>query len=248
MLTLPESDPVRLGFLVPERNVTCEVEFPRHLPLGVTAHFSRLPRKGAAMRADLLVEMMESVDVQSELLTKIDVRVIMAACTSGSFLGGINAADELGVRIKRVTGIPGISTSTAVVDALRASNVRRFFMITPYPHDITRAEAEFFEEFGFDVIGTDTFACTHAPMIPALTSSQVVEMADSNAPEIADADALFISCTNLATMDQIAKMEKRYGKPVITSNSATLWRALRAAELPLEDMGVGTLFRRELVV
>ena len=248
MLNLPESEPVRLGFLVPERNVTCEVEFPRHLPLGVTAHFSRLPRKGAAMRADLLVEMMESVDVQSELLTKIDVRVIMAACTSGSFLGGINAADELGVRIKRATGIPGISTSTAVIDALRAMDVRRFFMITPYPHDITRAEAEFFEEFDFDVTGTDTFACTHAPMIPALTSSQVADMAVSHALEIADADALFISCTNLATMDRIAEMEERHGKPVITSNSATLWRALRAAELPPKDLGVGALFQRELVV
>ena len=248
MLNLPKSEPVRLGFLVPERNVTCEVEFPCHLPVGVTAHFSRLPRKGAVMSADSLLEMMESVDVQSELLTKINVRVIMAACTSGSFLGGTNAADELGVRIKRVTGIPGISTSTAVVDALRAMDVRRFFMITPYPHDITRAEVEFFEEFGFDVTGTDTFACTHAPMIPALTSSQVVDMADAHAPKIADADALFISCTNLATMDQIAEMEERHGKPVITSNSATLWRALRAAELPPEDMGVGTLFRRELLV
>jgi len=248
MTNLPKTEHVRLGFLVPERNVTCEVEFPRHLPVGVTAHFSRLPRKGAVMCADLLVEMMESVDVQSELLTKIDVRVIMAACTSGSFLGGTKAADELGVRIKRATGIPGISTSSAVIDALRAMDVRRFFMITPYPHDITRAEAMFFEEFEFDVTGSDTFACTHAPMIPALTSSQVADMAVSHAPEIADADALFISCTNLATMDRIAEMEERHGKPVITSNSATLWRALRAAELPPKDLGVGALFRRELVV
>ena len=105
-----------------------------------------------------------------------------------------------------------------------------------------------FEEFDFDVTGTDTFACTHAPMIPALTSSQVADMAVSHALEIADADALFISCTNLATMDRIAEMEERHGKPVITSNSATLWRALRAAELPPKDLGVGALFRRELVV
>ena len=78
----------RLGFLVPERNVTCEVEFPQYLSPGITAHFSRLPRPEAALKAESLVRMMESVDTQSELLTKIDVRVIMAACTSGTFLGG----------------------------------------------------------------------------------------------------------------------------------------------------------------
>ena len=44
--------PTRLGFLIPERNVTCEVEFPRYLPAGVTAHFTRLPRPEAELRAD----------------------------------------------------------------------------------------------------------------------------------------------------------------------------------------------------
>ncbi len=248
MSRLSKSEPVRLGFLVPERNVTCEVEFPRHLPAGVTAHFSRLPRQQAELVAGSLVQMMESVDEQSELLTKIDVCVIMAACTSGSFLGGTEAADELGSRIERATGILGISTSIAVADALRAMNVRRFFMITPYPHDITRTEAEFFEVLGFDVTGTDTFACSHSPMIPALASSEVVDMADSHAREIDEADALFVSCTNLATMDRITELEERHGKPVISSNSATLWRALRAAELPPQDIGAGTLFDRELAV
>ena len=77
------NNPIRLGFLVPERNVTCEVEFPRVLPAGITAHFSRLPRPEAELKAASLVEMMQSVDTQAELLTKIDVQVIMAACTSG---------------------------------------------------------------------------------------------------------------------------------------------------------------------
>ena len=127
------NNPIRLGFLVPERNVICEVEFPRVLPAGITAHFSRLPRPEAELKAASLVEMMQSVDTQAELLTKIDVQVIMAACTSGTFLGGTDAADDLGVRIERATGIPGYTTSTAVADALRAMGIRRFFMITPIP-------------------------------------------------------------------------------------------------------------------
>ena len=232
----------RLGFLVPERNVTCEVEFPQYLSPGITAHFSRLPRPEAELKAESLVRMMESVDTQSELLTKIDVRVIMAACTSGTFLGGTAAADDLGARIVQATGIPGYTTSTAVADALRALGICRFFMITPYPWDITQTEATFFENLGFEVTGIDTFACSHSPMIPALASVEVAEMAGRHAAEIMNADGLFVSCTNLATMDQISALEDHLGKPVVTSNSATLWRALRAADLPLKDIGAGALF------
>ena len=79
-------------------------------------------------------------------------------------------------------------------------------------------------------------------MIPALASVEVAEMAGRHAAEIMNADGLFVSCTNLATMDQISALEDHLGKPVVTSNSATLWRALRAADLPLKDIGAGALF------
>ena len=245
---LQSTGPTRLGFLVPERNVTCEVEFPRYLPDGVTAHFSRLPRDQAELTAASLIQMMESVDTQSLLLSHINVSVIMAACTSGTFLGGTAAADDLGARIETATGVPGITTSTAVADALSAMGVQRFFMITPYPLDITHSEGKFFEALGFEVTGTDTFECARSEMIPALASSEVTEMAVRHADEITAADGLFVSCTNLATMDQISAMEARFGKPVITSNAATLWRAVRAAKLPTGDIGAGALFTCDLAL
>ena len=41
------------------------------------------------------------------------------------------------------------------------------------------------------------------------------------------ADALFISCMNLDGIAAAQALEERIGKPVITSHTATLWRALR---------------------
>ena len=242
----PSEEPIRLGFLVPERNVTCEAEFPRYLPDGVTAHFSRLPREEAEMTAGSLLKMMESVDAQSKLLSHIDVQVIMAACTSGSFLGGTTAAEELGHRVTAATGIPGITTSTAVSNALRALRARRLFMITPYPEDITRDEAAFFEALGFEMTGFDTFACARSEMIRRLTSDDVAEMAYRHRERIQESDALFVSCTNLETMDRLAVMEEALGKPVVSSNAATLWRAFRAVRLPPVDIGAGTLFTTRL--
>ncbi len=42
-----------------------------------------------------------------------------------------------------------------------------------------------------------------------------------------DADALFISCTGLPAIGVIEEVEKRLGKPVVTSNQASAWAMAR---------------------
>ena len=44
--------------------------------------------------------------------------------------------------------------------------------------------------------------------------------------DTADAQAVFISCTNLPTYDVIAPLERELGKPVLTANQVTMWSAL----------------------
>jgi len=55
------------------------------------------------------------------------------------------------------------------------------------------------------------------------------------------ADAYFISCANIQSMDVIDELETKLGKPVVTSNQAALWAALRA--LGISAPGPGMLFR-----
>ena len=43
------------------------------------------------------------------------------------------------------------------------------------------------------------------------------------------AEALVISCTDFPVLDMIAPLEDELAKPVVTSNQATFWAALRAA-------------------
>ena len=44
----------------------------------------------------------------------------------------------------------------------------------------------------------------------------------------ADADGMFISCTNLRTIDVLAQLEAELNVPVISSNLATCWGCLQA--------------------
>jgi maleate isomerase len=57
------------------------------------------------------------------------------------------------------------------------------------------------------------------------------------------ADAYFLSCTAIRSADVIDALEDALGKPVITSNQATLWRALRECGINDSIGGFGRLLR-----
>lgn len=57
-----------------------------------------------------------------------------------------------------------------------------------------------------------------------------------------ESEALFISCTNLHTIEIIEKLENDLHKPVITSNQATTWNILRLAGIDDKIQGYGQLF------
>jgi maleate cis-trans isomerase len=57
-----------------------------------------------------------------------------------------------------------------------------------------------------------------------------------------DADAMFISCTGLHVMGIIEILERDLGKPVVTSNQATLWAALKKLGIHERIEGLGKLF------
>jgi arylmalonate decarboxylase len=54
------------------------------------------------------------------------------------------------------------------------------------------------------------------------------------------AQACFISCANIQSMDMIERLEQSLGIPVVTSNQAALWCALRL--LGIGAPGPGMLF------
>jgi maleate isomerase len=58
-----------------------------------------------------------------------------------------------------------------------------------------------------------------------------------------DADAIFISCGALRSVDIIEALEEKTGKPVITSNQALAWDALRLAGIDNRIDGFGRLLR-----
>ena len=57
-----------------------------------------------------------------------------------------------------------------------------------------------------------------------------------------DAEVVFISCTGLRSLELIDRLEKELDKPVISSNTATMWNVLRILGIDDPLKGCGILF------
>jgi maleate isomerase len=235
-------DVCRIGVLAPPANVAVEREWPRYLPDGVVMNHNRLTRPSTAVARDQLLAMNASLERAARDLAFAEPDVIVYACTSGSFLEGPAEAEALASRIKAATGIAAITTSAAVIAALRALGARRVFMITPYTDDVNDVEAAFLLQCGVTVAGMDAFRCKQSAEIRALSSGQVAQLARDHRGEIGSCDTLFISCTNLLTMNEIDGLEAEFGVPVVSSNQASLWAALTHLDIAA-PAAPGRLFR-----
>jgi maleate isomerase len=57
-----------------------------------------------------------------------------------------------------------------------------------------------------------------------------------------EADAIFISCGGIRTIDILQEIEEEANKPVICSNQAMMWSCLRRINVSLTVKGYGRLF------
>ena len=229
----------RIGALIPPVNVTVEPEFNRWAPPGVTIHAARMWRRRARLSPDDLREMLTRLDDDCERLAMAQPGVVLYACTSGSSLetGGFDR--KISERIARASGAPASTTATAVAAALRALGIRRPAVVTPYPDEINERELAFFAELGFEPVSLESFREGDSLAIPRIDPEDTARLAlKADRPE---ADGVFISCTNLPTAPIIERLETELGKPVVTSNQATLWLGLRALGVMAAVPGAGRL-------
>lgn len=230
----------RLGLIVPSSNTAAEIEFGEYAPEGVSVHTVRMPLE--SVTAGALDAMSDRAVERAELLAHADVDTIAYACTTGSLLHGPGFDRELEEGLAAAAGRPAVATALSVDRALDALGVERIAVRTPYNEDLNEREREYFEAAGYEVESIEGRGIEENVAIGALTPEdayrQVRETVDT-----ADADAVFVSCTNYRTFPAIESLEDNLGLAVVTSNGATLWDACRAAGVRSE--GPGRLFSLE---
>ena len=231
----------RLGFLVPPGNPTVETEMIVLAPAGVSVHFHRMTARGATGSLKGQDErnrmMVENIDGSVELIAMVDPDVIVIAHTATSYYLGRERETELLARLQRSTGKRVVTAFGSVVEALRRLNARRVALGTPYSPETTLQGKAHLEAHGFEVVN---FA--NLPNVTNIydeTAERAYRLA--RAVDREDADAVFLSGTGMPTLPALEPLEQDLGKPVISSASAMMWHALRAAGVCQSIPGYGRL-------
>jgi maleate isomerase len=220
------SGDTKIGLLIPCTNTTMEEEFNRALlPKNITVHAARLRRSTTDLTIETLSEMESSIEDALSLMGMIDLDVVIFGCTSASQFLGRGWDDKIIERMKKLTNAAVTTTATCVIEALKRLDMKKIGVITPYIDKINEREKDFLQTHGFEVAFIDGFRFLDSLKIPKVTSSQL--LAFIKKCSLSDVDGLFISCTNLKTFGVIDEVEKAYSIPVVTSNQASLWNALR---------------------
>ena len=227
----------RIGLIAPTDDKV-EYAFHQYAPAGVSFSSSRISLPGPTPEGlNILTDQL--ADACKVYKNKGGFDVIMFGCTSGSCINGIGWDKELIRRIEENSGCPGLTTSTAVLEAFEALGTKKAVVMTPYPDDTNEAEKKFLEDNGIEVLS-----------ITGVGFNKIGEFrhADKqflyrNAMKLknADADVFFLSCMGLATMEIVEILEEDLGIPVITSHQASLWACLRHSKVYDKLPGLGKL-------
>jgi maleate isomerase len=218
-----------------------EPEFWRMAPEGVSVHTSRV--RLSEVTPEALRLMASEVVRAAEELATADVNVIVYGCTSGSLLEGVEWEERLRREIRERAGVEAITTAQAVVEALRALGIRRVAVATPYIDEINSRERSFLERSGFTVVRIRGLGIVRNTDIGRQPPWVAYRLAKEVAREAGrSADGVFISCTNFRTIEVIELLESELQLPVVSSNTASMWLALRT--LGIRDrLSYGRLLR-----
>lgn len=229
----------KIGFVLLATEQTIEDDMFQLRPEGVGVHFAR-----AAIPDSITVESLtrhagDLARAAETILPDGSLDVICYACTSGSLvIGEENVFAELR---KGAPKAEPTSIITAVLNALRTLGATRVAVATPYLDEINQQEADYMAAAGFEITNIQGLNLEKDSDMIRVRPEFLAEFAAS--VDTPDADALFISCGALRSLDIIEALEQKVGKPIICSNQAMMWDVLRCAGINDRIEGYGSLLR-----
>lgn len=234
-----------IGFLYPGFGAEDDYPYMQSLmPEGVELHLVHTSVGVDAHEVDALLDLGKSERLLegAEALRQVSPDAVLWACTSGSFVFGLEGATRQASELGDALGIPASSTSLAFVEAIRALGAQRVAIAATYPDEVSQHFRTLLQDAGISVVSLVSHDIVTAALAGELDDTCVVELARSNNPE--EAEVVLLPDTAMHTARIIDRLESELGKPVLTANQVTLWQGLRLAGAEASVPTMGTLFAR----
>ena len=213
---------LRLGLIIPAVNTMSEPQFNKYAPSGMAIHVMRARIAGNPQLT--LSDLEPRIEQATDLLMDADPDAIVFHCTGTSMKEGVEGDQRVLSKIAQATSRPTFSTIGLVVEAMRALNMKKVVVISPYRSN--KDAVRYLGEVGIETVGDVALGYGGSGADYArITPQEWVELARKH--DVPDADGFFLSCTNTTQIEAIAALEEAIGKPVVNSNHAVFWGAAK---------------------
>jgi maleate isomerase len=177
----------------------------------------------------------------AKVLAAQSCNLIVWACTCASFVGGLDWATRQMQAIERAVRIPATSTSLSIVAAIKHIGADTVDVLSPYPGALTAAFIRFLHDAGIETgaaIALDYVdpIKSHAMNLDEVLRNFTDLVGDRNSPVI-------IPDTAVDSLDQIAALEAKFKRPIVTANQATVWYSLSLTDQMTRFAASGTLWK-----
>lgn len=192
---------------------------------------------------DGLKEMMSQVLEASRQLATAKVDLIVQCGAPGTFLRGPGHDEQVVKEIEAETGIKAITMMQGMMEGLKALDARKIAVATIYSDEVNKQMTSYMEALGFEIVAMEGLQITDPFEASLHDSDSAYRLGRDAFRKAGNADAILISCGTYRTFPIIPYLEMDTGVPVVSSNQATLWHALRSLGLPDEIPDLGKLWR-----
>jgi len=237
-LTGPIGSRAVLGLIALQSDETIEPDMHRIFAAqDIAFYVSRVP-SGIDVTPETLAAMEFELPRAASLLPPSPhFSAIAYGCTSGATVIGPDRVTEA---VRGAAQVHNVTNPlSAAIAALSALGTPRIGLLSPYIASVTTPMEAAFAVEDITVVQSVTFDESEDAKVARIDPESIYDAALEAGK--GDVQAVFLSCTNLRTLDIIPRLEATLGKPVVSSNQALAWHMARLAGIN-EALGPGRLW------
>ncbi len=176
-------------------------------------------------------------------LGQVGVNVLVLTGSPLFQLQGFGSDLEMIREVEKETGVSTLTSVTAEVEAMRFLNMKRIVIATPFREEVNERNAAWYRKAGIEILKIKGLGIEKNSEIARQPFYASYQLARETFLETPGADGIYIACPRWGTIEIIEKLEQDFGVPVVTSSQATIWMALRKANVRERISGYGRLMR-----
>ena len=191
------------------------------------------------LTSENLIKMSNTLtEVSKDILPDEKLDCVVYGCTSGTIAAGY---DSIKKKIELAKPEAKVTTpSTAATNALKKMNVSKVAIFTPYSKKLNDEVVDYFKKENFIVTSNSYFDILNDADIAKIDPDYLYDVISKM--NLGDAEAVFLSCTNLPALSILDKLEKKLNKVVLSSNQVLIWDTLQSVGKNNSIKGFGKLF------